>query len=303
LFRYAQFDEQNADPATKEALRYRTALRQGVESLAARPLGTSTAIEVCSTLKGVEMDIRKIPGTTLTGRRGEVIYTPPVGEALLRDKLANWERFIHEHEDLDPLVRMAAAHYQFEAIHPFLDGNGRTGRVLNQLMLIEHKLLDSPVLYLSRYIIRNRAAYYRLLLEVTRAGAWEPWLLYMLVGVRETASWTTDKIHAIRDLIVHTAEYVRARAPKYYSRELVELIFTQPYCRIANLVESGIAQRQTASVYLKALTEIGVLGEIKVGREKLFIHPKFIGLLTSEEHSFDAYARKRSRASAQRKSR
>jgi len=124
----------------------------------------------------------------------------------------------------------------------------------------------------------------------------EPWLLYMLAGVRETASWTTDKIHAIRDLIAHTAEYVRARAPKYYSRELVELIFTQPYCRIANVVESGIAQRQTASVYLKVLTEIGVVSELKVGREKLFIHPKFIGLLTSEEHSFDAYAtKKRSR--------
>ncbi|MEO8157579.1 MAG: Fic family protein [Betaproteobacteria bacterium] len=290
LFRYSQLDPEHADPATKEALRYRTALRQGVDSLKAKPLSTSTAIEVCSTIKDREMEIRRVPGTTLTNpARKQVIYTPPVGEAFLREKLANWEKFIHEHRQIDPLVRMAVAHYQFEAIHPFTDGNGRTGRILNQLMLVEHGLLDLPVLYLSRYIIGKKADYYRLLLGVTRDAAWEKWILYVLAGTRETAEWTTEKIRAIHDLMTHTAEYVRARATKIYSRELVELVFVQPYCRIQNIVDAALGNRQTASVYLKTLAEIGILKEIKVGREKLFIHPKFITLLTSDAHKFKPY--------------
>jgi Fic family protein len=285
LFKHAQLDPEKADNATREALQYRTALRQGVDSLQRRPLTTSTAVAVCSTIKGQQMDIRRVPGTKLENpASGEVVYTPPEGEALLRDKLANWERFIHEQPAIDPLIRMAVAHYQFEAIHPFTDGNGRTGRVLNQLMLVEYGLLESPVLYLSRYIIRNKADYYRLLLSVTRDAAWEEWILYMLKGMSETALWTTAKIGAIRSLMEHTAEYVRSHAPKLYSHELVELIFTQPYCRIHNLVKSGIAKRQTAADYLKALVDIGVLKDVKVGREKLFIHQNFISLLTSESH-------------------
>jgi len=290
LFRYAQLDGDHADAATKEALRYRTALREGVDSLNTRPLSTSTAVQVCSAIQGKAMDIRRVPGTTLSNpATREVIYTPPVGEALLREKLANWERFIHEHDDIDPLIRMAVAHYQFEAIHPFLDGNGRTGRILNQLMLVEQGLLDLPVLYLSRYIIRNKADYYRLLLGVTRKGAWEAWVLYMLEGVRSTATWTTDKINAIHALMTHATDYVRAHVPRIYSRELVELVFVQPYCRIQNIVDAGLGHRQTASVYLKALVDIGVLKEEKVGREKLFIHPEYMRLLTSDTHQFSAY--------------
>lgn len=290
LFKYAQLDPEQADAPTKEALRYRTALREGVESLKTKPLSTSTAIKVCSTIKGQAMEIRRIPGTQLSNpARREIIYTPPVGESLIRDKLANWERFIHQSTEIDPLIRMAIAHYQFEAIHPFADGNGRTGRVLNQLMLVEQDLLDLPVLYLSRHIIRNRADYYRLLLAVTRDAAWEKWVLYMLAGVRDTALWTTKKIQAVRDLMLHTAEYVRTRAAKTYSHELVELVFVQPYCRIQNVVEAEIGNRQTASVYLKTLAEIGVLKEIKVGREKLFIHPKFVDLLISDTHQFSRY--------------
>lgn len=142
---------------------------------------------------------------------------------------------------------MAAAHYQFEAIHPFTDGNGRTGRVLNSLFLVEQGLLPLPILCLSRYIIANKADYYRLLLAVTREGASEPWLLYMLRAVEETAMWTTAKIGAIRTLAAHTTEHVRRQLPKIYSRELVDIVFEQPYCRIANLVEAGIAERQAAS--------------------------------------------------------
>jgi Fic family protein len=273
LFKYSQLNSEQADSATKEALRYRTALRQGVESLKRKPLSTSTAVAVCSTIKGQDMDIRRVPGTALTNKaNGTVIYTPPVGEALLREKLANWERFIHDKTDIDPLVRMAVAHYQFEAIHPFTDGNGRTGRVLNQLMLVEHGLLDTPVLYLSRFIIRNKADYYRLLLAVTRDAVWEKWILYVLNGIRETATWTTDKIEAVRQLMAETAEHVRVRAPRVYSRELIELIFIQPYCRIQNIVDAGLGNRQTASVYLKTFVEIDVLKEVKVSYPGYFGH-------------------------------
>jgi Fic family protein len=298
LFRQAQLDERAADPATKEALRYRTALRRGVDLLKRRPLSTAVAVEVCSTLLGREMDVRKVPGTVLTNAAtGAVVYTPPVGETVLREKLANWEKFIHKQETIDPLIRMAVAHYQFEAIHPFLDGNGRTGRVLNELLLIEQGLLDIPVLYLSRYIIRHRADYYRLLLAVTREAVWEEWILYVLVGVSETASWTTAKIAALRALMSAAADHIRGQLPKLYSHELVELVFMQPYCRIQNLVSAGIAKRQTASVYLKSLTEIGVLREVEAGREKLFLHPKFLELLLSDAHTFTPYSMKGPRVS------
>ena len=291
LFQHAQDGEHQADPATKEALRYRKALRNGYQSLADRPLCTGTAVEICRTLKGVNMDIRRVPGTQLANdRTGEIIYTPPEGEDRLRDLLANWERFLHNETDLDPLVRMAIGHYQFEAIHPFTDGNGRTGRVLNTLFLIQEGLLNLPILYLSRYIIAHRADYYRLLFDVTRDNAWEPWLLYMLSAVEETARWTSAKIAAIRSLSEHTTQFVREQLPKTYSRELVDVIFEQPYCRISNVVDKQIAQRQAASRYLKELVAIGVLQEVQVGKEKLFIHPKLMQLLIRDSNDFKHYA-------------
>lgn len=285
LFRYAQPDrEQLADPATKEALRYRTALRDGFEALQKKPLATGTAVDVCRTLLGVNLDVRRVPGTALMhATTGQIVYTPPETEKLLRDLLANWERFLHEAEDVDPLVRMAVAHYQFEAIHPFTDGNGRTGRILNLLFLVDQKLLELPVLYLSRAINQRRSDYYRLLLAVTTHDAWEEWILYMLRAVAETAHWTTERIRAIRRLMGETAEYVRKEAYGVYSRELMELIFVQPYCRIKDVVGAGIAQRQTAAVYLKKLCDLGVLEERKVGREKLFINPRLMRLLTMEQ--------------------
>jgi Fic family protein len=294
LFQYAQTPAQgqdNADPATKEALRYRTALHRGYQSLKDRPLCTATAVEVCRTLKGVDMDIRRTPGTQLINdRTGEVIYTPPEGEARLRDMLTNWERFLHHQTELDPLVRMAVGHYQFEAIHPFTDGNGRTGRVINILYLIQEELLNLPILYLSRHVIAHKADYYGLLLGVTRDQAWEPWLQFMLQAVAQTSRWTTGKIAAIRGLAEHTTEHVRTRLPKIYTRELVDVIFEQPYCRIGNLVDKGIAQRQAASRYLHDLADLGVLREMPFGKEKLFIHPKLMQLLSRDSNQFQAYA-------------
>ena len=290
LFRFADAAGNQADAATREALRYRTALNHGFHALQRRPLSTGIAVEVCRIIKDTDLDIRRVPGTKLANdRTGDIIYTPPEGEALLRDKLANWERFLHEQEDLDPLVRMAVGHYQFEAIHPFTDGNGRTGRLLNILYLVDKQLLELPVLYLSRYIIHNKADYYRLLLDVTSHAHWQEWLEYMLLAVKETADWTSEKIRAARLLQDHTVDYVRRREPVIYSRELVDQIFIQPYCRIGNLVDAGIGHRETASKYLKILCDIGVLEEIKAGREKLFVHPKFLRLLTTDANEFERY--------------
>ena len=293
LFRLAADETAQTDPATKEALRYRTALRDGYDALSTRPLSTNLAVHVCTILRGIDTGVRRVPGTALRNQAtGAVIYTPPEGEARLRKLLANWERFLHEAVDLDPLVRLAVAHYQFEAIHPFEDGNGRTGRILNLLFLVEQKLLASPVLYLSRAIIRTKSEYYRLLLEVTTDAGWEPWLLYMLHAIDDTARWTTAKITAIRDLLRMTNDLVRERAPRVHSRELIDIIFEQPYCRIANVVNAGIAKRQTASEYLTKLSEIGVLTPVQSGRDKLFIHQALLDLLASETHEVARYRKR-----------
>lgn len=289
LFEHAQ-NEDRADPATKEALRYGRALFQGFQDLNARPLSTRTAEGICSLIKGVDMAVRRVPGTKLVNdATGAVIYTPPDGETNLRNLLANWERFLHNATELDPLIRMAVGHYQFEAIHPFTDGNGRTGRIINSLFLIQEELLTLPILYLSRYIIAHKADYYRLLLDVTKQQSWEAWLLFMIKGVEETAVWTTQKIAAIRSLQEHTIEHVRISLPKIYSHELVSLIFKLPYCRINDLITANIAQRQTASQYLKQLVQLGVLENKEVGKEKLFIHPKLMQLLTRDSNQFTPY--------------
>jgi Fic family protein len=268
LFEFADVAEDKADAATKEALRYRTALYEGTKMVQRQMLTTDMAIQIVSIIKDVELDLRAESGTTLR----------------------NWADFMQSCTDIDPLVRMAVQHYQFEAIHPFADGNGRTGRILNIVFLVQQGLLDSPILYLSRFIISNKAAYYLLLKDVTHQQKWEPWIKFILEGVEETCAWTTEKIKAIRELMVHTARYVQKSLPKIYSWELVELLFKQPYCRIGNLVDADIAKRQTASVYLKQLCDIGVLREIKSGRENIFVHPKYLELLSGEENIWIYYA-------------
>ncbi|HMW71072.1 MAG TPA: Fic family protein [Cellvibrionaceae bacterium] len=289
LFQFAHEDTA-ADAATKEALRYRTALYQGFKQLQQRPLSVTTATEICSTLKAQTMEVRKIPGTVIANQQTrEIVYTPPVGEETIRRLLGNWEQFFHSDDDLDPLIKMAISHYQFEAIHPFLDGNGRTGRIVNVLYLIEQQLLTLPILYLSRYIVQHKPDYYRLLTQVTREQDWQAWILFMLQGVQEVSVWTCAKIAAIRRLLEHTSEYLRTSLPRIYSHELIQLIFEQPYCRISDLVERDLAKRQTASVYLKQLCETGVLQEQSAGKEKLFVHPKLITLMTQDNNNFTPY--------------
>jgi Fic family protein len=276
--------EGRTDPATKEALRYRRSLMEGFKTLRKYPVSTRMAEKICTRIKEVDMRVRRVPGTKLANAStGEIFYTPPEGEDVIRRHLAAWERFLHAERELDPVIRMAAGHYQFEAIHPFTDGNGRTGRVINSLFLIQEELLTLPILYLSRFIIKHKEQYYGLLIDVTRNETWEPWLLFMLAGVKETAEWTLRKILAIRDLEARTAEHIRAELPRIYSRELVDVIHEQPYCRIANVVDAGLAKRQTASTHLKCLVGLGVLEERRSGREKLFVNKGLLEVLMRED--------------------
>jgi Fic family protein len=272
------------DHATKEALRYRTALFAGVRAIEQRPLNSTIAAMVCSRLQGREMDIRAVPGTRIANpSTGEVVYAPPEGDSLIRDRLSAWERFIHGDDDLDPLVRMAVAHYQFEAIHPFHDGNGRTGRVINILMLMEAYLLQQPILYLSRSIIARKNDYYRLLRGVTSDDNWHDWVMYMLNVVRDAAESTVRKINTIRACQEDIGERARAATIGGRDAQLLALLFEQPYCRITNVVERCDVTRQTASAWLHALVDAGLLQDIKVGRERLFVNHEFLHVLTRAE--------------------
>ena len=290
LFREAALESDDGDPGAREGLRYRRALYHGIKASKLRPLTARTAVEICQIVTGVDLDVRAVPVSVTNKHTREVIYTPPQGENVLRELLSNWDTFLHDEKDgLDPLIRMAILHYQFEAIHPFPDGNGRTGRILNVVYLIQAGLLDLPTLYLSRHILKTRGQYYSTLERVTTHGEWEQWLLYMMTAVETTSKWTAQKIGSISLLTAETNAYVRTQLPKIHSRELVDLLMTQPYCRIANVVERGIAKRQTASTYLKQLVRAGILQEEKIGREKVFLNKKFMELLGSDTHTFDPY--------------
>ncbi len=273
---------QQSDPHTKEVLHYNEALWYGFQKIKqGQPLTTRLFEEIAQIVKPSVSGVRKVPGTKVVdGISGNVIYTPPEGEAILRDKLANLERFIYANDDLDVLVKMAIMHYQFESIHPFTDGNGRTGRILNILYLVEKHLLELPVLYLSSYIIQHKSDYYMGLRCVTERGDWENWLLYMLRAIEETSSITRDKILAIRRLMERVSETVKRELPKIYSKELVEILFQQPYCKIRFLEEADIAKRQTASNYLRELEGFGLLKGVKRGREVYYVNVPFFDLLT-----------------------
>ena len=211
----------------------------------------------------------------------EIFYTPPEGENLIRQKLKKLEDYIHTDDNLDPLLKMAVIHYQFEAIHPFFDGNGRTGRILSILYLVQKQLMDLPVLYLSKYIIENKSDYYRLLREVTENEAWNTWVPFMLDAVEITANFTRKKVLAIRDLLNETLVYTRENLPgRVYSKELIEILFRQPYTKGQYLVDAGVAARKTAAEYLKELEKIGVLKRQKIGKENLFLNVKLHKLLT-----------------------
>lgn len=276
--------QREPDTATKEVLRYREALWLGYNLLRDDPrLTTELFIKIVQVICEDVTGIREHPGVFIgNARTREVVYTPPEGPEVIRAKLAELEQFIHADTTIEPLVKLALIHYQFEAIHPFSDGNGRTGRIINILFLVQQGLLDLPVLYLSKYIIDNKSTYYRLLREVTAKGAWEAWALFMLTAVEETALLTRRRILAIRDLLQHTLEVARQKLPaRVYSKELIELLFQQPYTKGQHLVNAGIAERQTAAEYLKELEAIGLLKRRKIGKENLYLNVKLYELLTT----------------------
>jgi len=283
LFRAFSAKTSQIDPATKEVLRYREALWDGYSSIKKRPLLTTNLfIQIVQTIRANNAGIRNTPGTKVANATtGEVVFTPPEGEDVIRNKLKNLEGYIHAEDAVDPLIKLALIHYQFEAIHPFSDGNGRTGRILNILYLTSKELLELPVLYLSKYIIEQKSDYYRLLRDITEKQAWEAWVLFMLDAVEQTALLTRDKIHAIRALLIKTLEFTKENLPaRVYSKDLIELLFRQPYTKAQFLVDARIVKRQAAADYLKELKEIGVLSVHKVGKENLYLNKKLYEILS-----------------------
>ena len=284
LYTALSVPEERIDPATKEVLRYREALAVGVGELkSGRKPGEILLTRICSVLLDQETD-RRSPnaGTYIKGPEG-CVYTPPDDPIVVENLIHQLEDYINGGREPDPLIRLALIHYQFEAIHPFGDANGRTGRILNILYLIDQDLLDIPILYLSRYIIQHKSEYYSRLRRVTENEEWEEWIVFMLNAVRETADWTYDRIQAIKSLLDETIAACKEKLPKIYSYDLVEEIFLQPYCKPAYLVDAGIGNRQTAMKYLKALEDIGILASVRIGKERIYVNTRLFELLKFRE--------------------
>lgn len=286
LFKFSGSETSAADSATREALRYRRALYEGFVNLRERAVLTpATAVEICSTIKMRTTRLRDGPGTYIgnpTTKRA--IYTPPDSEPVIREKLDHWAQFVNSPSSVDPLVKMAAAHYQFEAIHPFEDGNGRTGRVLNVLSLVADDILVLPILHLSRFIIMNKSEYYQRLLAVTADGDWDGWLIFMLEGIRQTADFTLDQIAAFRGLQEEFKEHLRALF-NGVNADLLEVLFEQPYCRTQDVVSRCHVSRPTAANWLKALVQAGYLQSLKEGKERLYINHRFLETLLQRERT------------------
>ncbi len=269
--------------AAKEVIQYRKAMYWGLDEIVKTQLiTTNLLVGVMQKLRDTDENILKNPGTKLANPTTQaIVYTPPEGEQIIREKLAQLEKFINDDTycSLDPLVKMALIHYQFEAIHPFSDGNGRTGRILNVLYLINKDLLGLPILNLSRYIIQNKPDYYRLLREITENGNWIGWVRFVLQGVGETAQMTLKKINTILKLKEEAQPLIKATLKSSYTKEFVDLLYSYPYIKISVLEENGIAKRQTAAEYLKKLEKAGLLGSIKLGKEVYYINEGLMKVL------------------------
>lgn len=279
LYQALSFADQELSSSAKEVMQYRSALWEGHSLLMDRGILTTNVINaIQSELLKNNAGIRSLPGTALKNAiNGDTIYTPPSGKDIIENMLKNLEDYIHS-EDIDPLIKLAVIHYQFEAIHPYYDGNGRTGRILNVLYLVHQRLLDLPILYMSHYIIKNKENYYKLLRGVTFKQEFEPWILYMLACIEDSAKETISKIQAIQSLMTEVREKIKAELPKLYSKELVEVLFQQPYCKVKFLEDAGIVKRQTASEYLYQLEQIGILSSKKIGRENMFLNVRLFEL-------------------------
>jgi Fic family protein len=259
----------------KETLNYRKALFSGYESMKDKVLSSNTAKLICSEIRGYDVGFRTMPGTYIGNPKLEkIFYTPPDNKNTIIKKLSNWENFMHNEIDLDPLVKMSILHYQFEAIHPFLDGNGRTGRILNILELVQFGLLKYPILYLSKYVIENKSKYYSLLNDVTKCGKWEEWVLFMIEAVEVASSITLHKITNIIELINSTKNRID-------DIRLLELIFEKPYCRISDIELQCKLSRPTATKILNNLVKNNILVFEKSGRENIYINRRLMRILSS----------------------
>ncbi|WP_255474965.1 Fic family protein [Pusillimonas sp. ANT_WB101] len=282
LFKDELVLEDAMHPATKEVLRYRQALRLGYSRVRETGLITANAIaDIQAELERNSAGFRKLPGTTLKNQDGLTVYTPPQDPIEIVQLMGDLERFINEEDSFaaDPLIKMALIHHQFESIHPFYDGNGRTGRILNVLYLVQQGLMDTPVLYLSSYIVRNKANYYRLLQQVREEGAWGDWVLYMLEAVEQTAGHTMSTIHEIKRTLFDYKHRIRAEF-KFYSQDLINNLFMHPYTKIDYLQRDLQVSRLTATKYLDALAEGGFLVKQKVGRSSYYVNTALTSVLT-----------------------
>ena len=283
LFKSQAFEKSSLFPAAKEVSRYSAALRKGFELVQKQGLITTNFIQsIQSQIEPAKPGFRKLPGTVLRNQAtGETIYTPPQGYDEIVELMSNLDKFINDPSisDLDPLIKMALIHFQFESIHPFYDGNGRTGRVINILYLVKENLLSIPVLYLSRYIIKNKESYYQLFQEVRDNQNWEEWLLFVLKGVETTSLETITLINSIKEVMFSIKRLIRERLPGIYSQDLINNLFHHPYTKIAFIQEELNVSRITATRYLKELTKAGVLEEKRMGRSNYYINVQLLALL------------------------
>ncbi|MEZ7504244.1 Fic family protein [Flavobacterium sp. Arc2] len=286
LFRASIAEKKNDNLATKEVLHYKDALWYGVEQIEKRPiLTTNLFVSLVQIIKENQSSIRNVPGTQLKNPvTNTVVYTPPEGGNVIREKLKNLEDFIHADDNLDPLIKMAIIHYQFEAIHPFFDGNGRTGRIILLLYLKITGLLDLPALYLSNYIIQNKDNYYANLRKVTEEGNWQDWILYMLDMVEQTALTARAQITEIEELMNTMAIEIQQKSPKIYSKDLMEELFRLPYTKRNQLEKAGLGNLKTVGNYLKELENQGFLKSEQVGKEKLYLNFRLLEVLKAKRN-------------------
>lgn len=271
----AELSFANQNLATKEVQNYTQALKLGFETVRRNQvIRLSDILNIQEALEKNKAGFRKLPGTTLKNSQGEIVYTPPQHPDDINELMENLITFMNDDElcDIDPLIKMAVIHHQFESIHPFYDGNGRTGRILNILYLVTQGLLDLPVLYLSHYLIRHKADYYSHLQMVRETGHWEPWLLFMLDSVEQTAISTIDLIKDIKQSMLHYKQTIRELRPKIYRQDLLNNLFNHPYTKIKFVEDDLGVSRLTATKYLDELTDIGLLQKEKVGRNSYYIN-------------------------------
>ncbi|MBI3789619.1 MAG: Fic family protein [Gemmatimonadetes bacterium] len=281
LFRDPSQLDAAANAATKEVIRYREAVRIGSERVRSTGLLTTrTILEIQGVLVESRAGFRRVTGTTLRDASGRIVYTPPEPQHVI-PLMTDLERFLHAdvRSPLEPLVRMALAHHRFESIHPFNDGNGRTGRILNVLYLVKEGLLDSPVLYPSRHIVRSKDRYYKLLQEVRTHDRWEAWVLYMLEAIEVTAREGIATVGAIRTALLDVKHRIRS-AHRFYSQDLINHLFAHPYTRISALQGELGVSRVTATKYLDALVTDGILAKLKRGRSSYYVNRRLMRILT-----------------------